>query len=240
MARRPRLSLPGIAHHVIQRGNNRQACFFTEDDYPVYLDKLKEYSRKYEVEIHAYVLMSNHVHLLLTPKEADGMSRLVQSLGRYYVRYVNQRYGRSGTLWEGRFKSCVIDSENYFLAVSRYIELNPVRAGMVASPGDYPWSSYQRNALGKPIELITPHACYLALGKTALQRRVAYRALFDEAMAEQRVKEIRDAVNKGWVLGGDGFKKSIERRTGRRVSPLQRGGDRRSARYRELRKNNLL
>ena len=240
MARLPRLSLPGIPQHIIQRGNNRQACFFTEEDYPVYLDKLKEYSRKYGVAVHAYVLMTNHVHLLLTPEEADGVSRLIQSLGRYYVRYVNQRHGRSGTLWEGRFKSCLVDSENYFLTVSRYIELNPVRAGMVAEPGEYPWSSYRRNALGKPIELITPHACYLSLGKTEARRRNAYRALFAEAIAEHELKEIRDAVNKSWVLGGEGFRKRIERRTGRRASPLLRGGDRKSARYRELRKNQRL
>ena len=120
MARLPRLSLPGIPQHVIQRGNNRQACFFVKEDYLVYLDKLKEYSRKCEVAIHAFVLMTNHVHLLLTPEDTDGVSRLIQSLGRCYVRYVNLRHERSGTLWEGRFKSCLVDSENYFLTVSRY------------------------------------------------------------------------------------------------------------------------
>ena len=165
--------------NIIQRGNNCQACFFTEEDYPVYLDKLKEYSRKYGVAVHAYILMTNHVHLLLTPEELEGVSRLIQSLG-YYVRYVNQCHGRGGTLWEGCVKSCLVDSENYFLTVSRYIELNPVRAGMVWEPGDYPWSSYRRNALGKPIELITPHACYLSLGTTERQRQNAYQALFDE------------------------------------------------------------
>ncbi len=206
MARLPRLNLPGIPQHITQRGNNRQDCFFTEQDYPVYLDQLKEYSRKYQVAVHSYVLMTNHVHLLLTPEEPDGVSRLIQSLGRYYVRYVNQSYGRSGTLWEGRFKSSLVDSENYFLIVSRYIELNPVRTQMVAEPADYPWSSYHKNALGRPIELITPHTCYLSLGKTDRKRQSAYRALFDTPISENKLEEIRDALNKAWVLGEDRFK----------------------------------
>ena len=149
MARLPRLNLPGIPQHVIQRGNNRHVCFYTEQDYTVYLSKLKEYSEKYQVAVHSYVLMTNHVHLLMTPEEGNGVSKLIQSLGRYYVRYVNKTHGRTGTLWEGRYKSTLVDSENYFLTVSRYIELNPVRADMVGHPGEYPWSSYQKNAMGK-------------------------------------------------------------------------------------------
>ena len=136
MARLPRLNLPGIPQHVIQRGNNRHVCFYTEQDYTVYLSKLKEYSEKYQVAVHSYVLMTNHVHLLMTPEEGDGVSKLIQSLGRYYVRYVNKTHGRTGTLWEGRYKSTLVDSENYFLTVSRYIELNPVRADMVGHPGE--------------------------------------------------------------------------------------------------------
>jgi len=232
MARLPRLSLPGIPQHIIQRGNNRQACFFSEQDYPVYLDKLKEYSRKWGVAVHSYVLMTNHVHLLVTPAESGSVSRLMQSLGSGYVRYINQRYGRSGTLWEGRYKSSLVDSDLYFLSVSRYIELNPVRAGMVAGPESYPWSSYPGNALGKPIELITPHVCYKALGRSDEERRIAYRALFERPIPEEGLRVIQEAVEKGWVLGSEGFKKRIERRAGRRVSPSQRGGDRKSARYR--------
>ena len=136
MARLHRLNLPGIPQHVIQRGNNRHVCFYTEQDYTVYLSKLKEYSEKYHVAVHSYVLMTNHVHLLMTPEEGDGVSKLIQSLGRYYVRYVNKTHGRTGTLWEGRYKSTLVDSENYFLTVSRYIELNPVRADMVGHPGE--------------------------------------------------------------------------------------------------------
>lgn len=240
MARLPRLNFPGIPQHIIQRGNNRQVCFYAEKDYTVYLSKLKEYSEKYEVAVHSYILMTNHVHLLLTPKTGDGVSRLLQSLGRYYVRYVNQTHGRTGTLWEGRFKSTLIDSDNYFLIVSRYIELNPVRARMVDHPVEYPWSSYQKNALGKPIKLITPHDCYLALGKTAKERQVVYKKLFEQLIPELTLKEIRDALNKGWVLGSDHFKELIEEQTGRRASAKQRGGDHKSGQFKAKTKINLL
>jgi len=164
MARLPRLNMAGIPQHVVQRGNNKQACFFDEQDYTVYLDKLRHYSNKYRVDVHAYILMTNHVHLLMTPQTETGVSQLMQALGRYYVRYVNQTYHRTGTLWEGRFKSALIDSDNYFLLVSRYIELNPVRAGMVEHPVQYPWSSYRGNATGVDIALLKPHFCYQALG----------------------------------------------------------------------------
>ncbi|MCN4144265.1 MAG: transposase [Thiohalomonas sp.] len=231
MARLPRLNLPGIAQHIIQRGNNRQACFFSEQDYVIYLDKLNEYSKKYNVQIHSYILMTNHVHLLLTPEEPDGVSRLLQSLGRYYVGYINQSYQRSGTLWEGRFKSTLVDTENYLLIVSRYIELNPVRAKMVVHPAEYPWSSYQKNAMGKAINLITPHACYQALGKTDKERHIVYQALFDHKIPNLTLNEIRNTTNKAWVLGDNVFKKQIEDQTGRRASPSLRGGDRKSAQY---------
>lgn len=231
MARLPRFNLPGIPQHIIQRGNNRQACFFYEHDYIVYLDKLNEYSKKYNVQIHSFVLMTNHVHLLLTPEEGDGVSRLMQSLGRYYVRYVNQAYQRSGTLWEGRFKSTLVDSENYLLAVSRYIELNPVRAKMVEDPAEYPWSSYQQNAIGKAINLITPHFCYQSLGKTDKERQAAYQALFSDKLPDIILEQIRNSTNKAWALGNTAFKKQIETKTGRRSSPSLRGGDRKSAEY---------
>ncbi len=231
MARLPRLSLAGVPQHVIQRGNNRNACFFAEQDYTVYLDKLKEYATKYEVKIHSYVLMTNHTHLLLTPKEKDGTSQLLQSLGRYYVRYINQTHNRTGTLWEGRFKSTLIDSEQYFLLVSRYIELNPVRAKMVKHPAEYPWSSYQKNALGKNIDLITPHDCYQLLGANTNKRQAAYNALFDKKIPDYTLEEIRTATNKAWVLGSSHFKKQIEEQSGRRASPEKRGGDRKSKDY---------
>ncbi len=232
MARLPRLNLPGIPQHVVQRGNNREVCFFEEADYTVYLDKLKLYSRKYKVAVHSYVLMTNHVHLLLTPSTTTGVSQLMQSLGRYYVRYINQTYDRTGTLWEGRYKSTLVDSDNYFLTVSRYIELNPVRADMVEHPSDYPWSSYRHNALGVPIELITPHSLYAGLAKTDKTRQKRYRALFENEIPEYALEEIRESLNRAWVLGSGRFKQQIEKKTGRRASPLARGGDRKSEKYR--------
>lgn len=231
MARLPRLNLPGVPQHVIQRGNNREACFFEEQDYKVYLSKLEEYSNKLEVAVHSFVLMTNHVHLLLTPKEGDGVSRLMQSLGRYYVRYINQKYQRSGTLWEGRYKSTLIDSEQYLMTVSRYIELNPVRAKMVKQPSEYPWSSFRKNALGTPIKLVTPHEVYQSLAKTDKTRQKRYLALFEQTLSEYTLEAIRESVNRSWVLGSSRFKKQVERKTGRRVSPAQRGGDRKSAQY---------
>jgi len=234
MARLSRLSVPGIPQHVVQRGNNRQACFFSDQDYVVYLDKLKEYSEKYQVALHSYVLMTNHVHLLLTPNSDSGVSKMMQSLGRYYVRYVNHTYKRTGTLWEGRYKSTLIDSQCYFLTVSRYIELNPVRAAMVAHPGEYPWSSYQKNALGKPVSLVTSHQCYDQLGCSEEERQNRYRALFDQLIPDDTLDEIRESLNKAWVLGEGRFAEQIEAQLGRRVLPLPRGGDRKSHVYRKL------
>ena len=228
MARRPRLNLPDIPQHVMQRGNNRQVCFFMEQDYTVYLDKLKEYSRQYRVAVHAYVLMTNHVHLLMTPETTSGISQLMQSLGRYYVRYVNSTHGRSGTLWEGRYKSSLVDSEHYFLLVSRYIELNPVRAGMTEHPAAYPWSSYQHNALSRTIELLTAHPAYLSLGQDGETRKTAYQSLFKHHVPEYSLKEIRDALQKSWVLGEGRFKQQIEQQLGQRITISTHGGDRKS------------
>ena len=233
MARLARLNLPGVPQHIIQRGNNRQATFFCDDDYAVYLDKLLEYGAAYRVDIHAFVLMTNHVHLLATPATKDGASRVMQSLGRYYVRYVNQTYGRSGTLWEGRYKSCLVDAEGYFMAVSRYIERNPVQARMVRHPEDYPWSSYRCNALDTDMKLITPHLCYDALGADKTARRRAYRTLFNGQLEPGIETEIETCTNTGWAFGSDRFKAEIERMAGRRVTPRPRGGDRKSKTYRE-------
>jgi len=235
MARLPRLFLPGCAQHVIQRGNNREACFYSEADYKTYLAFLKDVATKYEVAIHAFVLMTNHVHLLVTPRDEQGVSRMMQAQGRKYVQYFNFTQRRTGTLWEGRYKSTLVDADNYLLTVYRYIELNPVRANMVAHASEYPWSSYQGNALGKPIQLLTPHLLYRRLGKTAEERQTAYRALFRGRMAERDLAVIREATDKAWVLGDDRFKQQIEAKTGRRSVPLGRGGDRKSDLYRESR-----
>jgi putative transposase len=171
MARLPRVSPVNVPQHIIQRGNNRQICFVSEQDFASYVSWLKEYSKKYFVDIHAWVLMTNHVHLLCTPRMNNGTSLMMQSLGRQYVRYFNCSYGRTGTLWEGRYKSCLVQAEDYLLHLYRYIELNPVRAKMIEDPADYHWSSYQINGLGKESELCTPHPIYLALHSNVMQRR---------------------------------------------------------------------
>jgi len=240
MARLPRFNLPNIPQHVIQRGNNRQACFFSQQDYIIYLDKLKEYSQQHKVAIHSYVLMTNHAHFLLTPSEPAGVSLLMQSLGRYYVRYINHTYNRSGTLWEGRYKSTIVDSENYLLTLYRYIELNPVRANMVHHPAEYPWSSYRKNALGKAIKLIQPHSCYQALGNNNQERQDNYQSLFDHKIPDYTLQEIRDATNKAWVLGNKNFKQQIEAQTGRRTAPSKRGGDRKSDEFKQRKENQFI
>ena len=234
MARQPRLYMEGCAQHIIQRGNNREPCFFGESDYKFYLDKLKGASEKYAVDIHAFVLMTNHVHLLVTPKNAQAAGRMMQAVGRSYVGYINHTYQRTGTLWEGRYKSTVVDTEGYLLTVSRYIELNPVRASMVEHCSEYPWSSYHANALGKDISLLTPHRSYKQLGKAQEERQKNYRSFFRGRMSEKSLSEIREATNKGWVLGDEKFKSKVERITGRQAAPAGRGGDRKSVNYKKL------
>lgn len=223
MARLPRISPAGVPVHVIQRGNNRQACFVSDEDHGAYASWLKEYSKKYGVAIHAWVMMTNHVHLLCTPKHEGAVSRMMQALGRRYVRYFNFEYHRSGTLWEGRYKSCLVQAERYLLEVYRYIELNPVRAEMVTDPGEYRWSSYQVNALGKCSDLCTPHKEYLALGAEPLERRGNYSALFVHYVDGELLEEIRTNSNKGMAVGNDRFKEEIEALTGRRLRAKKRG-----------------
>ena len=185
MARLPRITPAGIPQHLIQRGNNRQACFCCEDDFIAYAGWLKEYSRQYDVRIYAWVFMTNHVHLLATPQADNGISKMMQSLGRMYVRYFNRAYKRSGTLWEGRYKSCLIQSESYLLHCYRYIELNPVHAQMVQRQEDYYWSSHAAYALGKPSSLLFPHLEYLKLGRYPKQRCERYRSLFQHTWIRQ-------------------------------------------------------
>jgi len=240
MARRHRLYLAGCAQHIIQRGNNREACFHADDDYRTYLYHLKRSAEKFGVKIHAFVLMTNHVHLLVTPEEESSAGRMMQALGRQYVQYFNFSYQRTGTLWEGRYKSTVVDSENYLLMVYRYIELNPVRAGMVDHASEYPWSSYQHNAVGKEIELLSPHPEYRRLGSTTQERQKNYRALFKGRMREADLEFIRESTNKAWVLGSKGFQAQFEARTGSRGKPALRGGDRKSVGFINQVKNQRL
>lgn len=223
MARLPRISPVDVPVHVIQRGNNRQICFAADQDYITYTAWLTEYAKRYRVDVHAWVLMSNHVHLLCTPRREGSLSQMMQSMGRCYVRYFNREYQRSGTLWEGRYRSCLIQEDTYLLEVYRYVELNPVRAGMVASPGDYRWSSYQVNALGHASDLHTPHSAYLALGANDSERQDHYRQLIERTMDDELLAEIGAAAHKGLALGNDRFKEEIELLTGGRVTPKKRG-----------------
>ena len=174
MPRKPRFFLPGIPVHIVQRGHSREAVFFEDSDYAAYLDWVCEAATRYGVDVHAYVLMTNHVHILATPSDKDGVARMMQYVGRRYVPYINYTYGTSGSIWEGRYKASLIHDEEYLLVCMRYIELNPVRAGMVRSPGSYRWSSYRCNAQGRKDELITPHSIFTSLGNTETNRLSAY------------------------------------------------------------------
>ena len=233
MARLPRFILPDYCQHVIQRGNNRGIIFHDTGDYYFYLEKLLLASEKHECRVHAYVLMSNHVHLLVTPNREDSISKMQQMVGRYYVQYFNRRYSRTGTLWEGRYKATLIDNEKYFLTCMRYIELNPVRANMVKYPETYPWSSYHYNALGKNDPLISPHDEYLSLGETSEKRIEAYRALCEIPISQKTVDDIREATNKAWALGDESFKKNLESKLDRRIAALSKGGDHKSLLYKD-------
>lgn len=232
MPRQPRFILPGQPQHIIQRGNNRSEIFRRHADYQFYLDKLQQAIIKHQCDIHAYVLMTNHVHLLVTPRCENSISKMMQMLGRYYVQYFNSNYQRTGTLWEGRYKACLIDSERYLLSCMRYIELNPVRAGMVSRPADYRWSSNRCTAHGEPDVLLTMHSLYCRLGQDKTERQLAYRQLFSDNMEQNSWQEIRDATNKAWALGDDRFKTRIAAQLERQAAPKSRGGDRKSAEYR--------
>lgn len=228
MPRKPRFYAPNVTCHVIARGNNRNACFFAEQDYQYYLECLTDACRKYKVDLHAYVLMTNHVHLLLTPKTCEGISQVMQSIGRRYVQTVNFRQRRTGTLWEGRHRSSPIDSERYFLTCCRYIELNPVRANMVSHPADYQWSSYHQNAGLQPLTNVSAHEIYMRLGRDSSRRKTAYRALFEFGLSSQALTEIRQAAACSMLLGDAQFKLEIESVLGRSVGHVERGRPRRS------------
>jgi putative transposase len=223
MPRKQRFYLPSVPAHVVQRGNARQAVFFNDGDYKVYLDWLREGADKYGCAIHAFVLMTNHVHLLLTPQHTLSISSTIQHVGRKYVTYVNRRYNRSGTLWEGRHKGSLIHSATYALACSRYIEMNPVRAGMVRSPSDYKWSSYRKNAFGAAPAWLTPLPEYLGLGFDARRRRHAYRELFRDHISDDDLHRIRSCVQTGTPLGDKRFKQQIEAMFGRSVGQNRPG-----------------
>jgi len=225
MPRRPRIHLDGVPLHIVQRGHNRQPCFFVAADYLAYLEWLGDAAQHTGCQIHAYALMTNHVHLLLTPADAQAVSGLMVALGRRYVPYVNATYQRSGTLWEGRYKSSLIDSETYLLACMRYIELNPVRAGLCTDPAHYRWSSYRANALGETetTPLLTPHPLYATLGSDDASRQAAYRELFDQVLPDKTLTDIRQALNQTQPLGNSRFYDAIEQATGQRREAKPRG-----------------
>jgi len=226
MPRCARIVVPGTALHIVHRGNNRAQCFFTDEDRVFYLFQLARMLPRTGCLLHAYCIMDNHVHLLVTPEQANGCALLMKSVAQVYARYVNDACRRTGYLWEGRFKSCLVQSEHYALACYRYIEMNPVRAGIVPTAGDYSWSSFRVNANGERSSDITPHVEYERLGKTAAERQAGYRDLFGTA-ALNTVDEIRRATNGGFVLGDAVFKKSIGKIAGRRVEAGNPGRKRR-------------
>ncbi|OHC80917.1 MAG: transposase [Rhodoferax sp. RIFCSPLOWO2_12_FULL_60_11] len=223
MARLPRLTLPGYPHHIIQRGNNRQAIFATKADYQTMLDLLAENARKFDVAVHAYVLMSNHFHLLATPHTADGLPQMMQAVGRRYVRYFNDSQKRSGTLWEGRYKSTLIQTERYLLACMVYIDLNPVRAGLVGRAADYPWSSYGHYTGLRSDKLITPHPLVWELGNTPFAREAAYAELVQGGLNPAQQAALTDSVLRGWALGEPDFVAELQKRTQRRLAKISAG-----------------
>ena len=239
MARQPRYVLPGQPQLIIERGNNRSAVFMREDDYRFYLHCLAEAAAKHACDVHAYVLMPNHVHLLLTPWQANSISKTLQSAACRYAQYINSTYRRTGSLWEGRYRSTVIDPDEYLLSCMAYIELNPVRAGLVAHPFEYAWSSYHSNAGGRADPLVKAHSGYELLGNRPRARQEEYKSLLEAPLDEPTLTSIRNATNKGWVLGGSGFRERFEAVLNRRMYPLPRGGDRRSKRRQQRRSREI-
>ena len=223
MARLPRLTLAGYPHHIIQRGNNRQLIFADTQDFETMLALLTENAQKFAVAVHAYVLMDNHFHLLATPTTAEALPLMMQAVGRSYVRYFNRRHGRSGTLWEGRYRSTLIETERYLLACMVYIDLNPVRAGLVAQAADWRWSGHAHNVGMRADALVTPHALYWALGNTPFAREAAYGALVQSGVSAKQQNALTDATLSGWALGEDDFVAALQKKSARRVSKAKAG-----------------
>lgn len=223
MPRRRRLILPNVPLHIIHRGNNRQVCFVAVDDYRRYLYWLREYAELTGCRVHAYVLMTNHVHLLVTPEREQSPSELMKALGQRYAQYFNRTYQRTGPFWDGRYRSCVAQAEEYLLICQRYIELNPVRAGMVKHPAQYRWSSYRANALGARNIILTPHELYLRLHKLPEERLMVYQSLFRGHLQPAVVRQLRAATNGNFALGTPTFTEQIAAALGRRVVPTPPG-----------------
>jgi putative transposase len=223
MPRKPRFFLPGYAAHVVQRGNNRTAIFFEYEDYSTYLAALANSANRYGCDIHAYVLMTNHVHLLLTPETSDSIGSMMQYIGRKYVPFINKKYSRTGTLWEGRYRASTVCNRRYVLACYRYIEMNPVRAGMAESPGDYPWSSFRSNGLGGSAGLLTQHTEYAALGEDNDARAEKYRGFFRTTMSGEELESVRRCLQSGTPFGGSSSRCEVEALLGVKVGQPTRG-----------------
>lgn len=207
----------------MQSGNDSQPVFRDADDYRAFLDWLREAARQFKVAIHAYALLPTRLHLLLTPSDRDGLGRMMQWIGRHYVPYFNRKYGRAGTLWQGRFKTALLEPEQYFILCSRYIELSPVAVGCAATPAEYPWSSYAHHVGSKADPLVSDHALYWALGNTPFEREAIYRASTEQALTSREATMLDEVVAKGGVLGSEEFKAGLERVANRRVRAAKRG-----------------
>ncbi|HPN02245.1 MAG TPA: transposase [Methylotenera sp.] len=240
MPRLARFVVAGHPQNILIRGHNGMAVFNAEADYCYYLNKLAEAAKKHQCDIHAYVLMPNHIHLLATPHKADGLAKMMQILGRDYGRYFNATYQHTGSPWEGRYRASLVDGYNYALFCYCYIEQNPIRAGLAQNASDYPWSSYRSNALGKYNALITQHDLYLKLGKFESNRLEQYCILFEKPLELAYLAQLRDATNMAWAFGTKQFKLQISSQLNRRVERLPKGGDRKSEQYKQLNANFVL
>jgi putative transposase len=223
MARLPRLTLAGYPHHIIQRGNNRQPIVADDQDREKLLALLEEAARRFKVAIHSYVLMDNHFHLLATPESTDGVPQAMQAVGRSYVRYFNDRHSRTGTLWEGRYRSTLVQAERYLLACMVYIDLNPVRAGIVSDPAEYPWSSHAHYIGRRADKLVTPPALFWELGNTPFARELAYAELVRAGIGEKQKQALTDATLRGWALGDEAYVAQLQKATERRLQKAKPG-----------------
>ncbi len=223
MARLPRLVISHQLHHIIQRGNDGKVIFADAADYTIFLGWLRQASTQFGVAIHAYVLMPDHLHLLATPADENGLGKMMQWLGRHYVPYFNAKYHRSGSLWQGRYKATVIEAASYFLRCSLYIESNPARAAITTEAVEYPWSSCQHHMGMKTDPLVTDHPLYWNLGNTPFQREAAYKERMQQALPNSEIAAMTAATLKGWLLGSDRFKAEMAKLTDRRVEPVKRG-----------------
>ncbi len=223
MARQARLVIPSHVHHVLQRGHDGQRIFQDVEDYRSFLAWVGKAATLFGVAIHAYVLMPNHVHFMVTPMDEQGLGRMMQWVGRHYVPYFNHKYGRTGTLWQGRFKASVIDAERYFITCCRYIESNPKRCGLVEDLVEFPWSSYAHHRGLKSDLLIHDHPLYWELGNTPFEREAAYKELIEQELTEDELMQIDHAVLKGWPLASSDFQRQLEKQVNRRIGLAKRG-----------------